>query len=44
MVADDQGLIFDAFIFAAANYVAQASINKEFFSDYWIKMFFLCSA
>lgn len=30
MVADDQGLIFDAFIFAAANYVAQASINKEF--------------
>lgn len=30
MVIDNQGLVFDAFIFAAANYVAQASINKEF--------------
>ncbi|HEH4447688.1 TPA: hypothetical protein SG241_001654 [Campylobacter coli] len=30
MVVDEQGLVFDAFIFAAANYVAQASINKEF--------------
>lgn len=30
MVIDSQGLIFDAFIFAAANYVAQASINQEF--------------
>lgn len=30
MVVDSQGLVFDAFIFAAANYVAQAAINKEF--------------
>lgn len=30
MVVDDQGLIMDAFIFAAANYVAQAAINKEY--------------
>lgn len=30
MVIDNQGLVFDAFIFAAANYVAQASINREF--------------
>lgn len=30
MVVDEQGLIMDAFIFAAANYVAQAAINKEF--------------
>lgn len=30
MVVDSQGLIFDGFIFAAANYVAQAAINKEF--------------
>ena len=30
MSIDEQGLIFDAFVFAAANYVAQASINKEF--------------
>ncbi|QWU80033.1 hypothetical protein DU474_04690 [Campylobacter novaezeelandiae] len=30
MIVDDQGLIFDAFIFSAANYVAQAAINKEY--------------
>jgi len=30
MVVDEYGLIFDAFIFSAANYVAQAAINKEF--------------
>ncbi len=30
MVVDSQGLIFDGFVFAAANYVAQAAINKEF--------------
>lgn len=30
MVIDEQGLVMDAFIFAAANYVAQAAINKEF--------------
>lgn len=30
MIVDEQGLIFDAFIFAAANYVAQAAVNKEF--------------
>ncbi|EDP3510562.1 hypothetical protein GVJ48_08575 [Campylobacter jejuni] len=40
MVADDQGLIFDAFIFAAANYVAQASINKEFSVIIGSKCFF----
>lgn len=41
MVADDQGLIFDAFIFAAANYVAQASINKEFSVIIGSKCFFM---
>ncbi len=30
MVIDDEGLVYDAFIFCAANYVAQAAINKEF--------------
>lgn len=30
MIVDDQGLIHNAFVFAAAEYVAQASINKEF--------------
>ncbi len=30
MVVDSQGLVFDAFVFAAANYVAQAAVNKEF--------------
>ena len=30
MVVDNKGLIFDAFIFAAANYVAQAAINKNY--------------
>lgn len=30
MVIDEQGLILDAFVFSAANYVAQAAINKEF--------------
>ena len=30
MVIDDQGLIFEGFVFAAANYVAQAAINKEY--------------
>ncbi|WP_038814564.1 hypothetical protein [Campylobacter jejuni] len=40
MVVDDQGLIFDAFVFAAANYVAQASINKEFSVIIGSKCFF----
>ncbi|EGK8164409.1 hypothetical protein IO441_000002 [Campylobacter coli] len=40
MVIDEQGLIFDAFIFAAANYVAQASINKEFSVIIGSKCFF----
>ncbi|MBM0637360.1 hypothetical protein LNU06_04880 [Campylobacter sp. VicNov18] len=40
MVVDDQGLIFDAFIFAAANYVAQASVNKEFSVVLGTKCFF----
>ena len=40
MIADDQGLIFDAFIFTAANYVAQASINKEFSVIIGSKCFF----
>ncbi|MCC2563078.1 hypothetical protein KBI93_09130, partial [Campylobacter coli] len=35
-----QGLVFDAFIFAAANYVAQASINKEFSVVIGSKCFF----
>ncbi len=30
MVIDDFGLIHDSFVFNAANYVAQAAINKEF--------------
>ncbi|MBK1971125.1 hypothetical protein [Campylobacter sp. TTU_617] len=30
MIVDNQGLIFDAFVFSAANYVAQAAINKEY--------------
>lgn len=30
MISDNQGLIFDAFVFAAANYVAQAAINKSY--------------
>ena len=30
MVIDGEGLVYDAFIFCAANYVAQAAINKEF--------------
>lgn len=30
MVVDSQGLVFDAFVFAAANYVAQAAVNREF--------------
>ncbi|MCW1360102.1 hypothetical protein [Campylobacter sp. CCS1377] len=30
MVVDDHGLIHSAFVFAAANYVAQAAVNKEF--------------
>lgn len=30
MVVDSQGLVFDGFVFTAANYVAQAAINKEF--------------
>lgn len=41
MVVDDQGLIFDAFVFAAANYVAQASINKEFSVVLGSKCFFM---
>ncbi|EOD6175762.1 TPA: PaaI family thioesterase [Campylobacter coli] len=40
MVVDEQGLVFDAFIFAAANYVAQASINKEFSVVIGSKCFF----
>ncbi len=40
MVVDEQGLVFDAFIFAAANYVAQASINKEFSVVIGLKCFF----
>ncbi|EAH6966988.1 hypothetical protein D3T17_08740 [Campylobacter coli] len=40
MVVDEQGLVFDAFIFAAANYVAQASINKEFSVIIGSKCFF----
>ncbi|TKX31182.1 hypothetical protein [Campylobacter aviculae] len=40
MVVDDHGLIFDAFIFAAANYVAQAAINKEFSVVIGSKCFF----
>ncbi|HEF9589058.1 TPA: hypothetical protein SBY31_000369 [Campylobacter coli] len=40
MVVDEQGLVFDAFIFAAANYVAQASINKEFSIVIGSKCFF----
>lgn len=30
MVVDEYGLIHDAFVFSAANYVAQAAINKEY--------------
>ena len=30
MVIDEHGLVYDAFIFGAANYVAQAAINKEY--------------
>lgn len=30
MVIDQHGLVYDAFVFGAANYVAQAAINKEF--------------
>lgn len=30
MVIDEHGLVYDAFVFSAANYVAQAAINKEF--------------
>lgn len=30
MVIDEHGLVYDAFVFCAANYVAQAAINKEF--------------
>ncbi|EAL3226939.1 TPA: PaaI family thioesterase [Campylobacter coli] len=40
MVVDEQGLVFNAFIFAAANYVAQASINKEFSVVIGSKCFF----
>lgn len=40
MVVDEQGLVFDAFIFTAANYVAQASINKEFSVVIGSKCFF----
>ncbi|ECR1687825.1 PaaI family thioesterase [Campylobacter coli] len=40
MVVDEQGLVFDAFVFAAANYVAQASINKEFSVVIGSKCFF----
>ncbi|WP_072222670.1 hypothetical protein [Campylobacter coli] len=40
MVVDEQGLVFDAFIFAAANYVAQASINKKFSVVIGSKCFF----
>lgn len=40
MLVDEQGLVFDAFIFAAANYVAQASINKEFSVVIGSKCFF----
>ncbi|MBZ7954460.1 MULTISPECIES: hypothetical protein [Campylobacter] len=40
MVVDEHGLIFDAFIFAAANYVAQAAINKEFSVVIGTKCFF----
>ena len=40
MVVDEQGLVFDALIFAAANYVAQASINKEFSVVIGSKCFF----
>ncbi|MBK2001139.1 MULTISPECIES: hypothetical protein [Campylobacter] len=40
MVVDEHGLIFDAFIFAAANYVAQAAINKEFSVVIGSKCFF----
>lgn len=40
MVVDEQGLVFDAFIFVAANYVAQASINKEFSVVIGSKCFF----
>ncbi len=39
-MVDEQGLVFDAFIFAAANYVAQASINKEFSVVIGSKCFF----
>lgn len=30
MVVDEQGLVHEAFVFSAANYVAQAAINKEY--------------
>lgn len=30
MAVDEQGLVFDGFIFSAANYAAQAAINREF--------------
>lgn len=40
MIADEQGLIFDAFVFAAANYVAQAAINREFSVIIGTKCFF----
>ena len=30
MVIDEHGLVYDAFVFGAANYVAQAAINKEY--------------
>lgn len=30
MVIDQHGLVYDAFVFGAANYVAQAAINKEY--------------
>ncbi len=30
MVIDNEGLVYDAFVFCAANYVAQAAVNKEF--------------
>lgn len=30
MVIDEHGLVYDGFIFSAANYVAQAAINKEY--------------
>ncbi|MCX2683104.1 hypothetical protein OQH60_04660 [Campylobacter sp. MIT 21-1685] len=40
MTVDDEGLIFDGFVFTAANYVAQAAINKPFSMLIGSKCFF----